>query len=417
MNDKSLTCTPFSFYYLYFRNLRTRTLKITKVTYKMERPKGKRCKLDNSPKVLRIDIELLPNEILMNIFSNLSIKELLKCAQVSKKFRQISHDGSFWKCVNLYNQRVSCQFVAQLLHLGTEYLNLLGTTVLNDGDAVIPRKNNLKYLNLSVSSMEDKFLVRLLRSSVSLEKLSLAGVEKMKGGSNRPLKRIRYDEETAKLRTSWYVECLLPNARMLTTLDLSHVTGIIFCKLNSETMEEILLNCVELKEANFWGQIIDAEFFANNLTPKIEKLNISSNADFDGKQIVQLVKRCNNMTELDLAGCDVDVDFDNLEDGFEDFQNCLIAISENLSQSLVKLRLPNHSILCHEFLKSLPKLQNLWINNEDREDVKNFDMKQYPHIALNEGTAKIAYSTYEYFEPRQGFWEIKCTTIDFSKPQ
>ena len=94
----------------------------------MERPQQKSLKLDNSPKVLRRDIELLPNEILLNIFSNLSIKELLKCAQVSKKFRQISHDGSFWKCVNLYNQRVSCQFVAQLLHLGTEYLNLLGTT-------------------------------------------------------------------------------------------------------------------------------------------------------------------------------------------------------------------------------------------------------------------------------------------------
>ena len=97
--------------------------------------------------------------------------------------------------------------------------------------------------------------------------------------------------------------------------------------------------------------------------------------------------------------------------GFEDFENCLIAISENLSQSLVKLRLPNHSPLCHEFLKSLPKLQNLWINNEDAKD-----MKEYSHIGLNEGTPKIAYSTYEYFEPRQGFWEIKCTTTDFSKP-
>ena len=141
--------------------------------------------------------------------------------------------------------------------------------------------------------------------------------------------------------------------------------------------------------------------------------SFSGNGAFNGKQIVQLVKRCNNITELDIAGCDVDVDLDNLEDGFEDFQNCLVAISENLSQSLVKLCLPDHSILCHEFLKSLPKLQNLWING----DAKNFDMKQYPHIVLNERTSKIAYSTYEYFEPRQGFWEIKCTTTDFSKTQ
>ena len=369
----------------------------------MERPKQKRRKpfrVDISPKVLWRDIELLPNEILINIFSHLSIKELLKCAQVSKKFRQISHDGSFWKCVNLYNQRVSCQFVAQLLHLGTEYLNLLGTTVLNDGDAVIPRKNNLKYLNLAVSSMEDQFLVRLLRSSVSLEKFSLAGTERMESGANRNLRRVELlDPEMVKLRTSWYIECLLPNARMLTTLDLSYATGMYGKKLNSETMEEILLTCVELKEANFERQIIDAEFFANNLTPKIEKLNISWNMAFDSKQIVQLVKRCNHITELNLDSCD--------RDGSEEFQNCLIAISENLSQSLVKLHLPIHSILCREFLKSLPKLQNLWINK-----------KQYPKYRfLNPSTSKIAYSTYEYFEPRQGFWEIKCTTIDFSKPQ
>jgi len=43
-------------------------------------------------------------------------------------------------------------------------------------------------------------------------------------------------------------------------------------------------------------------------------------------------------------------------------------------------------------------------------------MKEYPHIVLNEGTPKIAFSTYDYFEPRQGFWEIKCTATDFSKP-
>ena len=142
----------------------------------MESPKRKRRKLfrlDNSPKVLRLDIELLPNEILVKIFSCLKIKELYKCGHVSKKFRQISHDKSFWKCVNLYNQRVSCQFVVQILQLGTEYLNLYGAILLDGGDAEILPKSNLKYLNLAFSSVKDKFLVKLLRSSVSLEKISL----------------------------------------------------------------------------------------------------------------------------------------------------------------------------------------------------------------------------------------------------
>ena len=265
----------------------------------MESPKRKRPKLfrlDNSPKVLRLDIELLPNEILVKIFSCLKIKELYKCGHVSKKFRQISHDKSFWKCVNLYNQRVSCQFVVQILQLGTEYLNLYGAILLDGGDSDILPKNNLKYLNLAFSSMKDKFLVKLLRSSVSLEKISLREVNQ-KQIRFRNFAHEKNHQLEVKLQRSMYIECLLPNTKMITTLDLSNNKGNMY-KLNSKSMKEILLNCVELKEANFEGQIIDAEFFANNLTPKIEKLNISGNATFDGKQIVQLVKRCNNITEL-----------------------------------------------------------------------------------------------------------------------
>ena len=383
----------------------------------MESPKRKRPKLfrlDNSPKVLRLDIELLPNEILVKIFSCLKIKELYKCGHVSKKFRQISHDKSFWKCVNLYNQRVSCQFVVQILQLGTEYLNLYGAILLDGGDADILPKNNLKYLNLAFSSMKDKFLVKLLRSSVCLEKISLREVNQ-KQIRFRNFAHEKNHQLEVKLQRSMYIECLLPNIKMITTLDLSNNKGNMY-KLNSKSMKEILLNCVELKEANFEGQIFDVEFFANNLTPKIEKLNISHNKSFIYEPILSLVKHCKKITELDLDGCDLDIDrFDtDLEYGAGEFQNCLIAISKYLSQSLVKLQLPDHSILYHEFLKSLPKLQNIGINNEDATSI----MKEYPLIVLNKGPrSKIAYSTNEYFVPRQGFWEIKCATIDFSKPQ
>ena len=93
------------------------------------------CTLDD--KILNnpvLKVELLPNEILMNIFSNLSIKELYRCAKVSKKFRHISHDKSFWKCINLYNHSVSCEFITQIIKLGTEYLNLRGATLQVDVD-------------------------------------------------------------------------------------------------------------------------------------------------------------------------------------------------------------------------------------------------------------------------------------------
>ena len=135
------------------------------------------CTLDSkNSKNPVLTVELLPNEILMNIFSHLNINDLYKCAQVSKKFRQISHDKSFWKCVNLYKQSVSCEFITQIIKLGTEYLNLHGATLLEEYNADLPRKNNLKYLNLAESSVDDQFLVKLLRSSKSIEKLSLGGV-------------------------------------------------------------------------------------------------------------------------------------------------------------------------------------------------------------------------------------------------
>ena len=323
---------------------------------------------------------------------------MYKCGQVSKKFRQISHDKSFWKCVNLYNQKVSCQFFAHILQLGTEYLNLYGAILLDGGDEDILPKNNLKYLNLAFSSMKDKFLVKLLRSSVCLEKISLREVNQ-KQIRFRNFAHEKNHQLEVKLQRSMYIECLLPNTKMITTLDLSNNKGNMY-KLNSKSMKEILLNCVELKEANFEGQIFDVEFFANNLTPKIEKLNISHNKGFIHEPILSLVKHCKKITELDLDGCDLDIDrFDtDLEYGAGEFQNCLIAISKYLSQSLIKLQLPDHSILYHEFLKSLPKLQNIGINNEDATSI----MKEYPLIVLNKGPrSKIAYSTNEYFVPRQ----------------
>ena len=267
--------------------------------------------------------------------------------------------------------------------------------------------------------MEDTFLVKLLRSSVSIEKISLREVNQ-KHIRFRNFAHEKKHQVEVKLQRSMYIEYLLPNTKILTTLDLSNNKGNMY-KLNSKSMKDILLNCVELKEANFEGQIFDVEFFAKNLTPKIEKLNISHNKGFIYKHVLSLVKHCKNITELDLDGCDLDIDrFDtDLEYGAVESQNCLIAISKYLSQSLVKLQLPDHSILYHEFLNLLPKLRYLWIftrgGARDTNTNNNTIMKDYPLIVLNKRTAKIAFSADEYFEPEQGFWEVKCTSVDFSK--
>ena len=381
-------------------------------------------KISNNPV---LNVEFLPNEILMNIFSNLNINDLYKCAKVSRKFRHISHDKSFWKCVNLYNQRVSCEFITQIIKLGTEYLNLQGAFLMDNVDTDLPRENNLKCLNLAESAIDDQFLAKLLRSSKSLEKLSLAGMNT----SDQYYKQSDWNHSMLQLRTTWYLECVLPNAKMLTTLDLRRKSKKD-CSVHFVSIKEIILVCDQLREANFeWQKNIedDLDFFANNLSTKIEKLNISY-IGFHDQHLVKLLKRCKKITELDLYCCNLHEDVsvygrNNTE------QRTLMAISENLSQSLVKLQLPDHSIIYPGFLNSLPRLKYLW--HQGRYCCKSklycsskyspcatHQMKsQFPQIAfeLHLGNAQIANCANEYFEPKLGFWELKCTNVDLDFPK
>ena len=238
------------------------------------------------------------------------------------------------------------------------------------------------------------------------------------------------DVDTQEVRISWYIECLLPNAKMLTTLDLRSksmtIDGISF-----DSIKEIILVCDELKEANFEYQLSldeDLDFFVNNLTPKIEKLNIAC-IHFRDEHMVKLLKRCRNITELDLFCCnlnklnDSDDEGSDEEEFYEELhpeQRTLKAISENLSQSLVKLHLPYHSIVYPGFLDSLPKLKYLWHKGSDGQGYSDSETRQFkrqfPQITLNEGEAQIANCAIEYFEPKLGFWELKCTAVDLDFP-
>ena len=232
------------------------------------------------------------------------------------------------------------------------------------------------------------------------------------------------DSLMLEVRTSWYIECLLPNVKMLTSLDLkgiqyrdplnTHMIRSSF--IHFESIKEIILVCEELMEANFQNQCRiedDLDFFANNLTTKIEKLNISQIGILD-EHMVKLLNRCKNITELDLLGCDL-----NKEDGLNHpEQRTLMAISENLSQSLVKLQLPDHSFIYPDFLNSLPKLKYLWHQRRNplptshpRQD-NTWIENQFPQISFNEGIPQIAHCANEYFEPNFGFWELKCTALE-----
>ena len=97
-------------------------------------------------------------------------------------------------------------------------------------------------------------------------------------------------------------------------------------KLKLESIQDIVYNCVELTELNlaFISLCEDSLYcLANNLTPKILKLNLKGTPVRD-EHVKALVIRCNKIAELDLSRCDITT-------------IALTNIIENLKSSLQKL--------------------------------------------------------------------------------
>ena len=65
-----------------------------------------------------------PAEILLIIFTHLDLKSLLNCGKVSKKIRNISHDESFWRQVNVCNKLVPVKFLNMIIDKGKSIFNV-----------------------------------------------------------------------------------------------------------------------------------------------------------------------------------------------------------------------------------------------------------------------------------------------------
>ena len=83
---------------------------------------------------------ILPDEIVLEIFTYLSIKDLAKCAKVSKRFRSICYSESLWCKINACMKIIPVRFLSHILLNGCQYLNLQWALI--DGP-----QGNLPYLN------------------------------------------------------------------------------------------------------------------------------------------------------------------------------------------------------------------------------------------------------------------------------
>ena len=125
--------------------------------------------------MVTLQLEDLSNELIVKVFSYLEIKELIRCGQLSKRMRIISHDQSLWQKMNLFRKAVPTTFLAMIIKKGCKFLSLSGARLKGKLDSM--ERSNLKYLDLSWCTCDDDIVLEeLLQSCYSLKKLSLKGV-------------------------------------------------------------------------------------------------------------------------------------------------------------------------------------------------------------------------------------------------
>ena len=125
---------------------------------------------------MSLQLESLPDEVLLIVFSYFKIQELLHCSRVSKRIRRICHDKSLWKKIDLSNMKVKAEFIKAILRNDCENLNLQNTEIV--GSIQLPKTSKLMYLNLTTFDYGyPSVFHEILLSCCSLQKLMLSECE------------------------------------------------------------------------------------------------------------------------------------------------------------------------------------------------------------------------------------------------
>ena len=124
------------------------------------------------------------------------------------------------------------------------------------------------------------------------------GVLEQISTSSKSLQVLRF--RSLKLNFKLIVNISQNNSKTLQKLNLSGCQGLF------QSIQHIVRNCTELIDLSLYDTGISGEamnYLANNLTPKIRKLNLGcfgSNHIRD-EHIITLVSRCNNIADLDIS--------------------------------------------------------------------------------------------------------------------
>ena len=299
-------------------------------------------------------IEALPDEILVKIFSLISIKDLCKVSQVSHRMRNISQENCLWREIKIWAQVVPEKFMQKMIKFEVQYLTLECCSIAPLPVELLEENNmNLKYLNISKCLGDDEFLANLVASSKSLEYINFG-----------------------ETRGSLVYKCIqnIPLQNSITTIDFTGMSKLVaengpgWNKLTFASIKILIDNCQELTNVSFSNTILSTDsisYICKKLTNKALKINFSGEKVKD-EDIEDLAKNCKKLEYLNLT--DTWVTLGAVQEIFRTWSKTLVDLSLPEEIGII-LGLHEKETIGHDLkifafkIQSMPNLQYLHIGD------------------------------------------------------
>ncbi|XP_048358684.1 S-phase kinase-associated protein 2 [Sphaerodactylus townsendi] len=248
---------------------------------KRQKVKDKEFVIARRPRLLRkaapgVSWDILPDELLLGIFSYLSLTDLLKVSQVCQRWHRLSIDESLWKTLDLAGKNLLPGVIGQLLPLGVAAFRCPRSCIGNPlfkTSRLLP----VQHMDLSNCTIQVTDLQSILDRCRSLQNLSLEGLS----------------------LSSDVVRQIAQNPSLI-RLNLCGCSGF-----STEALEAILKSCSRLEELNLaWCDFtIDHVGTAVSHIPStVTELNLSGyRHNLLMSDVKTLLERCCNIIHLDLS--------------------------------------------------------------------------------------------------------------------
>ncbi|XP_033019927.1 S-phase kinase-associated protein 2 [Lacerta agilis] len=248
---------------------------------KRQKVKEKEFTIARRPRLLReagagVSWDSLPDELLLGIFSYLSLTDLLKVPQVCRRWHRLSIDESLWQTLDLAGKNLRPGVIGHLLPLGITAFRCPRSCV---GNPLFKTSRPLRVQHLDLSNCTIKVgdLQSILCRCQELQNLSLEGLEL----SDDIVKNIAHNP------------CLV-------RLNLSGCSGF-----SAEALETMLDSCPRLEELNLaWCDftVDHVKSAVGHISPTVTQLNLSGyRQNLLMPDIKTLTERCSSLVHLDLS--------------------------------------------------------------------------------------------------------------------